>query len=413
MVGEKAQKERNPIHSLMPIGFWYRVWIYEEALSPVNRDCKFRDRPSPLGPLGKPQSVECEELNARGQEQQSATELLSLGSRPPVEVASVEEGEEVDQMAGSPSVQSRSPVTAPLVYASMLDFRVSMESNPQILGEDWPTQLEKISLHGFEGYAPLASLQTFLVCGAVFLLGILLILTLVRAKDRKWTEFDTEVPAAPSYTGRQGQLGCARTTTKKLPMRLYYFRCLGWIVFLDELKSQERLLCHRKMRLRCPSLHDSATWLLQCRKGEAESLLIFTCLIHKTKLAETAKNQQTNRPLRKCTWERCLGTRVLGFGSLKKHFNDVGFASKFQGTPFPLPLAREDHLLIETASLGTVQVLWAHLVSPKAWHPRILTFAIHIQNAGDLVSNLDVNFWILNPVIHRKVLNHLPMVGEN
>ncbi|KAJ6905790.1 LOW QUALITY PROTEIN: hypothetical protein NC652_023522 [Populus alba x Populus x berolinensis] len=252
MVGEKAQKERNPIHSLMPIGFWYRVWIYEEAL----------DRPSPLGPLGKPQSVECEELNARGQEQQSATELLSLGSRPPVEVASVEEGEEVDQMAGSPSVQSRSPVTAPLV----------------------------------------------------FLLGILLILTLVRAKDRKWTEFDTEVPAAPSYTGRQGQL--------------------GWIVFLDELKSQERLLCHRKMRLRCPSLHDSATWLLQCRKGEAESLLIFTCLIHKTKLAETAKNQQTNRPLRKCTWERCLGTRVLGFGSLKKHFNDVGFASKFQGFGF-------------------------------------------------------------------------------
>ncbi|KAJ6896236.1 hypothetical protein NC651_022458 [Populus alba x Populus x berolinensis] len=234
--------------------------------SPVNRDCKFRDRPSPLVPLGKPQSVECEELNARGQEQQSATELLSLGSRPPVEVASVEEGEEVDQMAGSPSVQSRSPVTAPLgismnfgsrkalsnaslcnnhlkrtclnsgelpdtrslrsrleqklemegigasldcvnllnngldaylkrliepcmalagsrhgkeylkkasgqfipglnemlpgkymqretksVYASMLDFRVSMESNPQILGEDWPTKLEKISLHGFEG----------------------------------------------------------------------------------------------------------------------------------------------------------------------------------------------------------------------------------------------------------------------
>jgi hypothetical protein len=29
-----------------------------------------------------------------------------------------------------------------------------------------------------------------------------------------------------------------------------------------------------------------------------------------------------------------LGTRVLGFGSLKKHFNDVGFASKFQGFGF-------------------------------------------------------------------------------
>ncbi|KAF2320933.1 hypothetical protein GH714_032038 [Hevea brasiliensis] len=234
--------------------------------SPVNRDRRFRDRPSPLGPLGKPQSVVCEELNSRAQEQQSATELLSLGSRPPVEVASVEEGEEVEQVAGSPGVQSRSPVTAPLgvsmnlgiarktlsnasvcggdlqetclhtgelpdtrslrsllerklemeglsvsvdcvnllnsgldtylkrliepcvglassrcgndhlkkvagqftpglnglspgrnirrltesVYVSMLDFRVAMEANPQILGGDWATLLEKISLHSSE-----------------------------------------------------------------------------------------------------------------------------------------------------------------------------------------------------------------------------------------------------------------------
>ncbi|KAJ0010987.1 hypothetical protein Pint_33776 [Pistacia integerrima] len=66
--------------------------------SMVNRDRKFRDHPSPLGPLGKPQSIVVE--------QQSATELLSLGSRPPVEVISVEDGEEVEQ--------SRSPVTAPL-----------------------------------------------------------------------------------------------------------------------------------------------------------------------------------------------------------------------------------------------------------------------------------------------------------
>ncbi|KAJ4840259.1 hypothetical protein Tsubulata_015422 [Turnera subulata] len=233
--------------------------------SPVSRDRKFKDRPSPLGPLGKPQSMVCEEMNSRAQEQQSATELLSLGSRPPVEVASVEEGEEVEQMAGSPGVQSRSPVTAPFgismnlggarkalsnvsicsnhlretclnsgelpdtrslrsrleqrlgeegismsvdcinllnnsldaylkrliepcmglsssrrgkdhlkgakgqfnpslngmvpgrylqrqqesVYTSMLDFRVAMESNPQILGQDWTTQLEKISLRAF------------------------------------------------------------------------------------------------------------------------------------------------------------------------------------------------------------------------------------------------------------------------
>ncbi|KDP44474.1 hypothetical protein JCGZ_16307 [Jatropha curcas] len=234
--------------------------------SPVNRYRKFRDRPSPLGPLGKPQSLVCEELSSRAQEQQSATELHSLGSRPPAEVASVEEGEEVEQVAGSPGVQSRSPVTAPLgvsmnlggarkalssftvcgshhqetcvnsgelpdtrslrsrleqklgmeginvsmdcvnllnngldtylkrliepcmglassrcgnghlkmvngqllpgldgrlpgrymqrrtesVYASMLDFHVAMEVNPQILGEDWIILLEKISLRASE-----------------------------------------------------------------------------------------------------------------------------------------------------------------------------------------------------------------------------------------------------------------------
>lgn len=81
--------------------------------SPINRDRKLRDRPSPLGPFGKPQSVRDEEMISKAQEQQSATELLSLGSRPPVEVASVEDGEEVEQAAGSPGVQSRSPVTAP------------------------------------------------------------------------------------------------------------------------------------------------------------------------------------------------------------------------------------------------------------------------------------------------------------
>ncbi|CAA2958490.1 uncharacterized protein LOC111409676 [Olea europaea var. sylvestris] len=66
------------------------------------RDRKFKDSPSPLGPLGKVQ------------EQQSATELLSLGSRPPVEVTSVEDGEEVEQCAGSPGIYSRSPLRAPL-----------------------------------------------------------------------------------------------------------------------------------------------------------------------------------------------------------------------------------------------------------------------------------------------------------
>ncbi|XP_052197815.1 uncharacterized protein LOC127804825 [Diospyros lotus] len=229
--------------------------------TPNLRDRKFRDRPSPLGPHGKTHSIECEDSVPKTQEQQSV-ELLSLGSRPPPEVNSVEEGEEVEQAAGSPSIYSRSPVTAPLgisingketrkvlrsgsatafyidsclnssglpnnsslkarleqkfeteglkismdcvnllnnsldvylkglikpclelagsisvnkhssevcnqvmlglnrmhpvryvqkanrpIFASLLDFRVAMESHPKRLGEDWQVQLEKICLH--------------------------------------------------------------------------------------------------------------------------------------------------------------------------------------------------------------------------------------------------------------------------
>jgi len=76
------------------------------------RDRRSKGRQNAVGPLGKPQfGLAPEELICKTLEQQSATELNSLGSRPPI---SVEEGEEVEQMAGSPSVQSRSPVTAPL-----------------------------------------------------------------------------------------------------------------------------------------------------------------------------------------------------------------------------------------------------------------------------------------------------------
>ncbi|CAH1444971.1 unnamed protein product [Lactuca virosa] len=64
------------------------------------RDRKLKDRFSPLGPNGKSDF------------HQSPTELHSLGSRPPIEVLSVEDGEEV--VSGSPGIQSRSPVTAPL-----------------------------------------------------------------------------------------------------------------------------------------------------------------------------------------------------------------------------------------------------------------------------------------------------------
>ncbi|KAK9284678.1 hypothetical protein L1049_023854 [Liquidambar formosana] len=233
--------------------------------TPTLRDRKFRDRPSPLGPHGKIHSVPCEDSIPKIPEQQSATELFSLGSRPPGEVNSVEDGEEVDQAAGSPSIRSRSPVRAPLgipinvkgtkkatsngsasalntetchnigelpdtsslmnrlgqklemegfkisvdcvnllnngldvflkrlirpclelagsrsghkqlnqghgqtvpglngmrpvryvqkptmsIPASILDFRVAMELNPMILGEDWPIQLEKVCLRASE-----------------------------------------------------------------------------------------------------------------------------------------------------------------------------------------------------------------------------------------------------------------------
>lgn len=82
--------------------------------TPGFRDRKSsKDRPSPLGPHGKPSVVASKDSGQKTLEQQSATELLSLGSRP-IEVNSVEDGEEVDQAAISPGIHSRSPVTPPL-----------------------------------------------------------------------------------------------------------------------------------------------------------------------------------------------------------------------------------------------------------------------------------------------------------
>lgn len=207
--------------------------------SPVSRDRKFRDRPSPLGPLGKSPSLTSDETVTRTQEQQSATELHSLCSRPPIDAVSVEEGEEFEQCNGSLDFRIRSPITAPFGVSrnathtlepvrcgfkdescvdscesrfelpdtvslrrrlekklqpegvgislecadvinnsldvflkriiepcvsissskcrvsnnkavSMLDFRVAMESNPRLLGADWPIQLEKICHHAYD-----------------------------------------------------------------------------------------------------------------------------------------------------------------------------------------------------------------------------------------------------------------------
>ncbi|KAG5254107.1 polyamine transporter [Salix suchowensis] len=46
----------------------------------------------------------------------------------------------------------------------------------------------------------LASVQTFLGCSVVILLGFLLYPILVHAKDRKWAKFDTDEPGLPSRT---------------------------------------------------------------------------------------------------------------------------------------------------------------------------------------------------------------------
>ncbi|KAL0422516.1 UNVERIFIED_CONTAM: hypothetical protein Slati_3274500 [Sesamum latifolium] len=103
--------QRNCLQSLYGDGFPQSP---RKCRSPVSRDRKFRDRPSPLGPLGKSPSITCEETVMRIYEQQSETELHSLGSRPPIDVVSVEDGEEVEQFAGSLNSRSCSSVTAPL-----------------------------------------------------------------------------------------------------------------------------------------------------------------------------------------------------------------------------------------------------------------------------------------------------------
>lgn len=164
------------------------------------RSRKFRDRPSPLGPLGKPQSI-----TTTNDESMSKMQRLPL-----------EEGEEVEQSVQSISIR-RSPLTAPLGVSltggvrrsvsiaccqssgelpdtttlksalerrlekegielsldsadvlnsgldafitrlvkpclslvqrqrvSMVDLRAAVELNPRVLGEDWSIHLEKI-----------------------------------------------------------------------------------------------------------------------------------------------------------------------------------------------------------------------------------------------------------------------------
>lgn len=103
----------------------YLQSLYGDAFSHSPRKCrsprKFRDRPSPLGPLGKSPSLTCEETVSRIQEQQSAAELLTLSGRPRMGAPSVEDGEEVEQFAGIPSSWRWSSITAPLGVSVNLD----------------------------------------------------------------------------------------------------------------------------------------------------------------------------------------------------------------------------------------------------------------------------------------------------
>ncbi|KAJ0076869.1 hypothetical protein Patl1_35652 [Pistacia atlantica] len=50
----------------------------------------------------------------------------------------------------------------------------------------------------------LASIRTFMVSGAVIVLGFFLYPTLVHAKDRNWARFDAEQPVAPSFANPEG-----------------------------------------------------------------------------------------------------------------------------------------------------------------------------------------------------------------
>ncbi|TKY51022.1 SAGA-type complex [Spatholobus suberectus] len=84
---------------------------------------------------GRQFGLPSEELIYKTLEQQSATELNSLGSRPPI---SVEEGEEVEQMAASPSIQSRSPVTAPLGISMNFGCGRRRHSNVSLHSKDYP-----------------------------------------------------------------------------------------------------------------------------------------------------------------------------------------------------------------------------------------------------------------------------------
>ncbi|KAL3614312.1 hypothetical protein CASFOL_042386 [Castilleja foliolosa] len=174
--------------------------------SPVIRDRKFRDRPSPLGPLGKSPSLTCEETFTRttlvpeeGEEVEQFTDSrmwvpvtapFGISVNPIRKTGSCMVGDlretcgNKGELPDTRSLQGRlekkleaeglgvSLESANLLNnglnvflkrliepcigiaksrpgrptnVSKVDFCVAMESNPRVLGEDWSIQLEKIT----------------------------------------------------------------------------------------------------------------------------------------------------------------------------------------------------------------------------------------------------------------------------
>ncbi|PKI71290.1 hypothetical protein CRG98_008290 [Punica granatum] len=93
----------------------------QKGRTPSLRDRKFKDRGLPfLGPHRKDYTVKCNNSTIKLQEQHSAIELLSPGSRPP---SSEEDGEEVVQSLGNSSFCNWKPIRAPMVIPNVINTR--------------------------------------------------------------------------------------------------------------------------------------------------------------------------------------------------------------------------------------------------------------------------------------------------
>lgn len=103
---------------------------------------KVRDRPSVLGRHGKVNGAAHDRSNSN--DQQRLQEFVSIGSKA---LGSVEDGEEVEQEKGSPGVQSRSPIRAPLGISMTTSSSAAHKHLRVRLGDAFrhPTPLKELS----------------------------------------------------------------------------------------------------------------------------------------------------------------------------------------------------------------------------------------------------------------------------